>query len=589
MNESRPDAPGAEPAGPFEREVISDSAALLELSSILNASLDLPFILSNVLLSSMGKLLATRGVVLVEHQTGIYRLASVKGVVQRDLGEDFSLPVEWEGFFFVSALEDSSDDHVRRFASCCVNCGITVLVPMRVEDRMVGILALGPRLNGATYDSAAATFLESMAAVAASAIKNAVTVDALRDVNRQLDAKIQEMNTLFELSREMNATFAEQDILRTLSYALMGQMRVTRYVVFVREGEVMRAMLVKLPGFAEESAQQAALQDITDAVRLDVDRPPANEFEAWLAGYGISVLIPMLVQQQTRGLLCVGGRFDDALFTDVDIEYLGAVASITITALENARLVREMVEKERLEQELDLARTIQKGLLPDRLPRPAGYDIVALNESSQQVGGDYYDVIELTPTRHVLAIGDVSGKGIPASLLMANVQAAFRTIAPLELPPAEATARINTLVHANTDVDKFITFFWGILDADAHTFTYVNAGHNPPWLVHREGTMQPLTEGGLILGVLPDPPPYATETVPLHPGDSIVMYTDGVNEAMSVTMEEFGDDRLQGVLYDCSSDSADVIMESISAAVHRHTARAAQSDDITLLIVQRSG
>ncbi len=582
-----PAAPQGDNATRRAGDAYSDSAALLELSSILNASLDLPFILSNVLLSLMGKLLATRGVVLVEHDQWCYRVASLKGVTGRSLDTEFVLPVDWPGFLALDTLDDTLDEHVREFANCCRECGIRVLVPMRVEERMVGVIGLGARLNGADYDAPAVTFIESVAAVAASAVKNAVTIDALRDANRRLDAKYQEMNTLFELSREMTGTFDEQNILRVLGYALMGQMRAMRYVVFVRDGDTMRPTLVRIDGVDTDVDHARDMLACTRPVRLGADHQPASAFEQWMLSLGIGVIIPMIGQRQVRGLLCIGERLGGQPFDSAEIEYLGALANITMSALENARLVKETVEKERLERELDLARTIQKGLLPDHLLSPDGYHVAALNESSQQVGGDYYDVIALSPTRSVLAIGDVAGKGIPASLLMANVQAAFRTIIPLGLSPAEATARINILVHANTAIDKFITFFWGVLDTEEHTFTYVNAGHNPPCLVRADGTLSLLEHGGLILGVMPDPPPYASDTVSLLPGDTLVLYTDGVNEALSSEMKEFGDDRLQQLIIEQSGVDADRMLEAVRDAVHDFTTGAPQSDDITLLVLHR--
>lgn len=569
------------------RDATSDSAALLELSSILNASLDLPFILSNVLLSLMGKLLATRGVVLIEHERWHYRVAGMKGVAGQTLNDDFILPVDWTGPLALSTLDDTLDEHVREFAACCRECGIVMLVPLRVEERMVGVIGLGARLNGAPWDGGAVTFLESVAAVAASAVKNAVTIDALRDANRRLDAKIQEMNTLFELSREMTASFDEQAILRVLGYALMGQMRAMQHLVFVREGENMRAALVRHDRFDERDLARIDLTTCNRPVQLPIDRAPEGDTERWMAALGLTVMVPMLGQQQVRGLLCIGGRLGAQPFDGPELEYLGALANITMSALDNARLVKEIVEKEHLERELDLARSIQKGLLPDRVVSPAGYHIAALNESSQQVGGDYYDVIELGSSRSVLAIGDVSGKGIPASLLMANVQAAFRTIIPLGLDAEGTTARINALVHANTAIDKFITFFWGVLDADAHTFSYVNAGHNPPCLVRADGSIDLLEEGGLILGVMADPPPYSSGTVALAPGDTLVMFTDGVNEALSVEMEEFGDARLQQLLARHAGNDASCMMEAVRDAVHDFTLGAPQSDDITLLVVHR--
>jgi sigma-B regulation protein RsbU (phosphoserine phosphatase) len=205
------------------------------------------------------------------------------------------------------------------------------------------------------------------------------------------------------------------------------------------------------------------------------------------------------------------------------------------------------------------------------------------------VGGDYYDIIPLSDHEYVLAIGDVAGKGIPAALLMANVQAALRTIAPLRLPLPEATARINSLIYSNTDIDKFITFFWGLLDTRAHTFQYVNAGHNPPYLLRNDGGIEKLSEGGLILGILETPTPYSTDTVSLQPGDTIVGYTDGVNEAMSKDMMEFGDDRFLQLIENCRELGAQAAISLVRDEIVEYTRGAPQSDDITMLVAKRVG
>ncbi|MFA6234776.1 MAG: SpoIIE family protein phosphatase, partial [Bacteroidota bacterium] len=405
--------------------------------------------------------------------------------------------------------------------------------------------------------------------------------------NWRLDTKIQELNTLFEISREMNTTFSPDDILRILSYALMGQLRVLRYVVFTHDGNGLQPVAVRLSEFAADPAHQKTLEDLRETVLFSAQRQPEHAHERWLFDLGLTTLIPMMSQQRLRGVLCLGQRVGGASFDRTELEYLHALANITISALENARLVIETIDKQRMEKELSVAKTIQKGLLPKSIPNPEGYQIAAINESSQQVGGDYYDVIPLSGHEFVLAIGDVSGKGVPASLLMANVQAALRTIAPLRLPMPEATARINAIIHGNTSADKFITFFWGILNTQDHTFSYVNAGHNPPYILHADGSMRALQAGGLILGIMQPTPPYGIETVQLQPDDVLVCYTDGVNEAMSKDMEEFSDERLQLLLAEQRGLSAADLLECIRDEIVAFTQGAEQSDDITMLIVRR--
>lgn len=568
-------------------DIISDSGALLELSNVLNSSTDLDFILGNILLTSMGKLLISRGVVLLEKEKQTYQIKSVKGLRTDHLHSTYFLPPGWEHAVEVTVLENSPDDAIRHFAACCRSCALEIIIPMLLDGRLVGVIGLGGKVSNKPFLSADLTFLESVAAVAATAVKSALKIEELRQLNRRLDSKVQEMNTLFEISREMNTTFDPEDILRTLSYALMGQLRVLRYIVFTLENGTLRPVLTRLPDFVPHSEYQRALAGLRETLVFSEHRVPENPHEQWLHDAGLSTLIPMNTQHQLRGVLCLGQRIGGERFDTSELEYLHALANITISALENARLVKDTIERQRLEQELTVAKIIQNGLLPKALPSPSGYEVAAVNESSQQVGGDYYDVIALSAHEYVLAIADVAGKGVPAALLMANMQAALRTIAPLRLPLPDATARMNAVIHANTGVDKFITFFWGVLDTQAHTLSYVNAGHNPPYLLHADGSMRALTEGGLILGVLDPPPPYASETVSLTPGDTMVSYTDGVSEAMSKDMEEFGDETLRTLLQSNRSLSAHLLLESVRDEILAFTEGAQQSDDITMLIVRR--
>jgi sigma-B regulation protein RsbU (phosphoserine phosphatase) len=570
------------------KDMISDSAALLELSNVLNAATDLDFILGNILLSCMGKLLVGRGAVLVEQGTGQYRLRSTKGLGTELPETVFDIPVAWEHYLDTDDLRDSGNDAIRHFAQFADDCKLGLIIPMRLEDRMVGIIALGGKITGQEFSSGEQTFLESVAAVAATAVKGALTIEELRLVNRRLDSKVQEMNTLFEISREMNTTFDPDIILRIMSYALMGQLRVMRYLVYTWDGAKLNPVLTKMPDFDPDGALLLDLAELRETVVFSERRAPENASERRLFDVGVHTIVPMLSQNTPRGMLCLGERVGGGRFEALELEYLHALANITISALENARLVKETIEKQRIEKELSVAKSIQQGLLPKKIPALAGYELAAINESSQQVGGDYYDVIALSDHEYVLAIGDVAGKGVPASLLMANVQAALRTIAPLRLPLPEATARINSLIHSNTSADKFITFFWGLLDTEAHTFEYVNAGHNPPYFLHGAQECDELSDGGLILGIMGTTPPYASRTLHLETGDMIITYTDGVNEAMSKDMEEFSDERLQNLVAECRPLTAQETLTRIRDEVITFAEGAAQSDDITMLVFRRS-
>jgi sigma-B regulation protein RsbU (phosphoserine phosphatase) len=283
----------------------------------------------------------------------------------------------------------------------------------------------------------------------------------------------------------------------------------------------------------------------------------------------------------------LGERLRGGAYSQADLEFLYSLGNLAIISIENARLFKTAIEKQRMEDELNIAREIQQGLLPEKLPSIPRFDIAALTISSKEVGGDYYDVITRKQDEYVLAIGDVSGKGTPAALLMANVQAALRALAPLCSSVAETTGQINDLTCANTrGGSRFITFFWGILDAKTLQFRYTNAGHNPPYLLRKNGTMEKLEEGGLILGIFKTSTPYAEASVTIVPGDILIMYTDGVSEAMNQNNEQFTEERLESILKKSTNLSAKEIIQQVQKELESHTQATPQSDDITMLVLK---
>lgn len=254
-------------------------------------------------------------------------------------------------------------------------------------------------------------------------------------------------------------------------------------------------------------------------------------------------------------------------------------------ALVNARLYQETLEKQRIEEELARAREIQKSLLPKLCPSGEKFLISALSIPSRQVGGDYYDFVTTQDDVLGFAIGDVSGKGMPAALLMAVLQASFNAQAQNRLPVRETVSRVNAHIARVTDADRFATFFYGELDLRSGNFTYSNAGHNFPLLIRAGGQVKQLTKGGLVLGVLADVP-YEEETVLLCAGDTLFLYTDGISEAQNETGEEFGEERLTRLLLEKRDLSPKDLLDVILAQVNEFTRGLAQYDDLTMVVLQ---
>ncbi len=249
------------------------------------------------------------------------------------------------------------------------------------------------------------------------------------------------------------------------------------------------------------------------------------------------------------------------------------------------------IERERLKRELDTARQIQEKLLPHEMPQLPGFEIAGTSIPSQQVGGDYFDFIDMGTGQLGIAIADVSGKGIPAALLMANLQASLHAQVIKKGSVADVASRMNSLLVKSTDTHMFATFFYGILDQVKSSFTSTNAGHNPPLLFRADGKIKRLEAGGLVLGFLPDQN-YTQQTVSIKHGEVVVLFTDGITEAAGSSSEKisenlFGEERLIGVVRASLAKSAAEIQAAILQAISDHTANAPQYDDITLVIIKR--
>ncbi len=253
-------------------------------------------------------------------------------------------------------------------------------------------------------------------------------------------------------------------------------------------------------------------------------------------------------------------------------------------AEEEARVREEaLVHLQEQEREIAEAKAIQEKLLPREIPQMPGYEIASAWQSARLVGGDYFDILPLDGQTLGMCIADVAGKGIPAALLMSNLQAAVRGLSSPSLAPNLLCGRLNSIVHRNTDSDRFITFFYAHLEGPTRRLAYVNAGHNAPFVVRADGSHERLREGGAVLGVFASAN-YEMGAAQLSSGDRVILFTDGVTEACDPQGEEFGEARLLRLLEDHRGLSAHALQEAIMAAVSAFTG-GHRTDDATLLVL----
>jgi len=296
--------------------------------------------------------------------------------------------------------------------------------------------------------------------------------------------------------------------------------------------------------------------------------------------------VPMMVKGKMIGLLTVFNKKSEAGFTTGDQRLLGIIAAQSAHVIENARLYHEEQSLIRLQEEMRLAYEIQVDLLPKEQPVLPGYQIAGKSIPSKEVGGDYFDFIPSGDNRLAFCLGDISGKGIPAALLMANLQATLRGQTLLGNNSKSCVSFANEMLYQNSAPNKFATLFYGIIDSSKNELSYCNGGHNNPFFFSHDNKLTPLDKGGLIVGIMPSVI-YEEDTIPFNLGDLLVIFSDGITEAMNNTEEEFGEQRLIDVILQNKNEPAKDLIEIIIKKVQEFSGIQSQMDDITLVIIKR--
>ncbi len=273
-------------------------------------------------------------------------------------------------------------------------------------------------------------------------------------------------------------------------------------------------------------------------------------------------------------------------YTEADVEMLQFFANAAAVSIERAVLHQQLLQKKVLETQLEIARDVQASLLPKTPPQIPGYDIAGLNLPAYEIGGDYYDYIPFPNGHYGVTVADVSGKGIPAALIMATFRAVLRTQVRNDFELPHIMQSVNRLLADWIGVSGFVTAVYGILNPEAGTYIYANCGHNPPVLLRAGGGIEMLDRGGAVLGILPQAE-FETAVVALAPGDTLVLFTDGVVEAANADGEEFGPERLIQVLKSTSASDVQKMVRAVVRETRAHSHRHGYSDDFTIVILKR--
>ena len=564
-----------------ERHSRFELRTLLETSRLLIESQDPDFVLNNLLLITMGKLLVPKGMILI-HKPGdqAYFVSKSKG--RNWLNEEEELNADFDNRILETSIIQGNE-----FKPVLDTIGIepnSILFNLKTSNHHLGFLCLGPKGNKLPLTEHEIEFIESLSIISSVAIANSRMFKELRYINRRLDRKVHDLNTLLELSKDFNLMVDRNEIAKAFKFAMLGQMLI-RTFFFALDIKGKKTM-VSISGIKEEPEpeQLDKLFELEDVCHVD-----GSERCSFLDDNNIELAISLRFQNEKIGLVGVGSRATKEGYGDSEVNFLQSLGNLALLTIQKTLLLDEQIEKQRMEEELNLAKGIQEGLLPNPIPNIDGFDIAAINVSSQQVGGDYFDILKLEDQGHLLAIADVTGKGVPASLLMANLQSMLHALAPFDITLEEATGSINDIIYANTPADKFITFFWGKISFNGKRFKYVNAGHNPPMLF-RNGIQEPilLEQGGVILGAMPTLLPYECAEIEFQKGDLLVFFTDGVTEVMNPDQtEEYEAPRLIKCINRNRDKSSTEIMNAVIEDINLFSDNI-QYDDVTMIVLSVS-
>ena len=413
------------------------------------------------------------------------------------------------------------------------------------------------------------------------------------------DLPAERLSLVYELSQTFNSSLDLEDLLNTLIDEVITATSAERGFVVLREDDdsfdfrAARGMEQETIGDPDLEISRGVVQNVMDdgvgLLTSDAQQDDRFKGRQSVMSLGLRSILcsPMTVKEQTVGAIYVDNRLHAGIFTQEDLDMLNAIASSAAIAIENARLYGESVEMGRMERELSMARRVQTGLIPEEIPELKGWQFAARWIPAGEVAGDFYDFVSLDSGRMGMVVADVTDKGMGAALFMVVTRSMLLASLEGSIFPAEAITKANRLMCKYSTSPLPVTLFYARVTPENSELIYVNAGHNPPY-VHRAqtGNLDPLDRTGMVLG-LDDSLELQQASVKLESGDAIVMYTDGVPDALNEDEEAFGENRLRSTIRDHGNGSAEEMAAGLEKSLVEFIGDATPFDDITLIVAKR--
>ncbi len=429
---------------------------------------------------------------------------------------------------------------------------------------------------------------KSTTTVAAS-LESLIGPTAANDLNQSMIQVNPQMQALIRAGRELVGYRPLNELFEVIMDLAMGAVLAARGVLMTLENDELLVRAARGAGFKiSKTVRDRVLKEKTSILVRDTQLDQALREQQSIVQNKVRgmIAVPLQTNDRVIGLIYVDTPDLIREFTREDLGLLTVMANVAAIRIEHARLNEIEVAERAMAQELEQAAHIQMGLLPSESPDVSGMDIAAGTLPCRTVGGDYYDYLPFPDGRIGVLIGDVAGKGMPASLLMTSLQARVKVLFEDGDDLANKMVRLNKHTAANCPNNRFITFFMTIVDPKTGELNYTNAGHNPPLLVRKDGSVEQLKGGGIILGIVPFAK-YQDFRIRMEPGDTLVLYSDGVTEAANPADVDFGEDRLGELVASMRGRPASEVVAAVQAAVANFSEGAPQADDITVVVMRR--
>lgn len=395
-------------------------------------------------------------------------------------------------------------------------------------------------------------------------------------LEKKLKLRDFKLNALLELTKAINANASTEDLLGHYENILREDLGINKLLLFTREDSWKCILQVGVEGDVFEVADEKFFNDNSNAGLKLTQKEERQSFD---------MVIPVYQDEKLIAQLLAGDKEERQGMSPVvkHMRFLQTITSIVVVAIENRKLLLDSIRQERMKKELELAAEMQALLVPAELPKNDKYDVSAVYMPHQQVGGDYYDFLELDENRSVICMADVSGKGVSAAFLMANFQAYLRAIyTHADMPLEEVIKELNTRVMESAMGEKYITFFAACYDRTNHKLEYVNCGHNPPLLLN-DGETSLLTRGSIGLGMFEEIPSISLGQCDLRPGAVIVCYTDGLVELENKDLAEYGVERLESLLAKVGDKAMSDLNQEILTEIDNYRGDMPYVDDTAIL------